>query len=312
MRLIAVALLMVLFVRPLAAQNGALFLLVPFGARAVGQGEAVVADTALGSESIWWNAAAGARGAKREVAVHHSQTFIAISDMIAIVAPTRLLGTFSAAVYMVNYGDLPLTDNMGLPLGIITNRNYMAAVSYASTFGSRLSAGLTYKFVMLRFECPGNCGATGSTSALDVGAQYAVPGRFPVVIGASIRNIGPALQVQDSEQADPLPRLIQVGARARLPFASLERSQASLEIMADIKQAAALGSGAYSGGIVIGYRNEFFLRGGYLTQPGEGGGPSIGVGATRGALSIDIARRFDELSSQLGETPTYVSLRVQF
>jgi hypothetical protein len=314
----AVALLLGLAVAlPAHAQNGALFLLVPFGARAVGQGEAVVADTTLGTEALWWNAAAAARGGKREIGVHHSQTIIATSDMIAVLLPSSMLGTISGALYLVNYGDLPVTVGPGdAVLGTVSNRNYMAALSYASTVGGHFSAGMTYKFVMLRFECSGLCGElpviSGSSSALDVGMQYRVPGNLPFVIGASVRNIGPALQVKDREQADPLPRVIQVGFRTRLPIEPLERKDTSLELMADYKSAAELGSGASALGVVLAYRDEFFLRSGYIAQPGEGSGPSIGVGAARGSLSVDIARRFDQLSAQLGETPTYVSLRVRF
>ena len=79
--------------RSAAAQNGGLFLLVPFGARAVGQGDAVVADTTLGTEAMWWNAAALAWLPKREIAIHHSQTVIANSDMLTFAVPSRVLGT---------------------------------------------------------------------------------------------------------------------------------------------------------------------------------------------------------------------------
>ena len=72
-----------------AQSNGALFLLVPFGGRAVGLGGAVVADTALGTEGMWWNAASMARLRKKELAIHHSQTAFASSNMIAVALPSR-------------------------------------------------------------------------------------------------------------------------------------------------------------------------------------------------------------------------------
>lgn len=304
------------FAPPAQAQSGALFLLVPFGARAVGQGEAAVADSSLGTEGIWWNPAGAARGAKREVSVHHSQTFAAVSDMIAFMVPSKVLGTFSGAFYLVNYGDLPITTGPDVQVGTVSTHNYMAALSYASAVGSRFSAGLTYKFLMLRFACSGVCidipPTSGSSSALDLGVQYRVPVGIPMVVGASLRNLGPPLQVKDSEQADPLPRQLQIGVRTRVPLRFLERNESSLDLMADYKNAAALGGFAGGAGAVLGYREEFFLRLGYYLQPGEGGGPSIGIGAARGDVSIDLARRFDEFSSQVGETPTYISLRVRF
>jgi hypothetical protein len=169
---------------------------------------------------------------------------------------------------------------------------------------------------MLRFQCSGICGnvpvLSGSSSALDVGLQYVLPVRIPVTVGAAIRNIGPALQVRDAEQADPLPRVIQVGARARLPVKALDEAKASLELSADLLSASALGGTAAGLGVSLGYLDQAFLRAGYKAQRGQGRGPSIGFGFQRGGLGVDIARRFDALSSQLGDPPTYVSLRARF
>ena len=303
--------------REASAQNGGLFLLVPFGARAVGQGEAVVADSTLGAEGMWWNAAALARLPKREVAIHHSQTVIATSDMLTFAVPSKVLGTVAASVYMVNYGDQQATDSQtGTPIGTITNRNYQLAVSYATPVGSRFAAGLTYKFVMLRFQCSGICGAipviSGSTSALDLGAQYVLPTTLPITLAGSVRNLGPALQVKDAEQADPLPRIIQVGARARIPVRSLAEAKATLDVSADVLSASALGGAAGAIGASVGFREQAFLRAGYKFQQGQGAGPSVGFGFQRGAVGVDISRRFDALSAQLGEPPTYVSLRARF
>ena len=299
------------------AQNGGLFLLVPFGAHAVAQGEAVVADSTMGTEAMWWNAAALARIGKKELAVHHSQTLIATSDMLTWARPSRVLGTVAASAYLVNYGDQAATDPVsGTEIGTITNRNYQLALSYATPVGKRLSAGLTYKFIMLRFQCTGICGnvpiISGSTSALDLGAQYVLPTTLPITLGASVRNLGPALQVKDAEQADPLPRLFQIGGMVRVPVPALTAAGASLDVTVDVQRAAALNGAAGGLGVVLGYRHVAFLRGGYKVQPGDAKGPSIGVGFQRGGIALDLARRFDAASAQLGEPPTYISLRARF
>jgi hypothetical protein len=283
----------------------------------VGQGEAVVADTTIGTEGMWWNPAALSRLPKREVAIHHSQTVIATSDMVTYAMPSKVLGTIAASAYLVNYGDQQATDaQTGTPIGTITNRNYQLALSYATPIGKRFNAGLTYKFIMLRFQCSGVCGAipviSGSTSALDIGAQYTLATKLPLTIGATVRNLGPALQVKDAEQADPLPRVIQVGVRGRIPVKSLNEANASLDVSADLLSASALGGGAGGLGVSLGYKEQAFLRGGYKLQQGQGAGPSVGFGFQRGGFGVDIARRFDALSSQLGEPPTYVSLRARF
>ena len=111
---IVLALLAALIVdsRPLRAQNGALFLLVPFGARAVGRGESVSADTTLGAEGLWWNAAALSRLPSKEVAFHHSQTIIANSEMLTVAVPSKVIGTLAFGAYIVDYGDQQATDNV--------------------------------------------------------------------------------------------------------------------------------------------------------------------------------------------------------
>jgi hypothetical protein len=301
----------------LAAQSGGLFLLAPFGSRAVGSGEAVAADTALGTEAMWWNPAALARLNKRELAVHNSATIVANSNMLAFSVPSKVLGTLAASAYLVDYGDQENTDNQGNILGTITNRNYQLAVSYATPVGKAFSAGLTYKFVMLRFACTGICGSvpvlSGSTSALDLGAQYVLPTRLPITVGLSVRNVGPALQIRDAEQADPLPRVVQGGVRTRVPIKALADREASLEVSGDLMSASAIGGAAAGVGAVLGYKDVLFLRGGYKMQEGQGRGPSIGFGIQRGAFGLDIARRFDAFSSSLvGQPPTYVTLRTRF
>lgn len=303
--------------RAARAQSGALFLLVPFGAHAVGQGEAVSADRTLGTEGIWWNPGALGRLDKKEVAVHHGQSVIATTDMLALAVPSRVLGTLGAGAYLVNYGDQEATDPVnGTPIGTITNRSYLLALSYASPVGKRFNAGLSYKFLMLRFQCSGVCGAvpvvSGSSSALDVGAQYLLPTATPITLGASVRNIGPALQLKDAEQADPLPRVAQVGAMADLPVRSLTAAGASLQVAADVQQSEALGGTAVGVGAVLGYRKELFLRGGYKLQSGDARGASFGIGYRRGGFAVDFARRLGGLSAQLGEPPTYISLRARF
>lgn len=302
--------------RAAQAQEGALFLRFPFGARAVAQGQAVVADTTLGTEGMWWNPAALARLPKKEVAIHHSQDIISVNDMITFAYPSKVLGTLAASAFLVNYGDQTNTGENETPLGIITNRNYQLALSYATPAGKRFNAGVTYKFFMLRFSCSGVCGnvpvLSGQSSALDLGGQYVLPTAHPITIGASVRNLGPALQVKDAEQADPLPRLVQVGARTRVPIRALDEAKASLELSADIIQSAASGNSAGGLGMTLGYRNQAFLRTGYVFTSGASGGPAIGFGLQRGGFAVDIARRVETLSTQVGEPPTFVSLRARF
>lgn len=298
------------------AQGGA-FLLVPFGARSVGRGEAVVADTTLGTEGIWFNAAGLARMPKRELAFHNVHSVSGDVFMLAAAAPSPRLGTFAAGAYMFDYGTLFGTDTEGNQTGQITTRNYLFGASYASPVGKRLSVGVSYKFLAFSQQCSGLCGSIaevfGSSNALDVGAHYRLPAKWGTTLGASIRNLGQPLQFKDKEQADALPRTIQVGLRTRVPIANLAEIGATLDVSLDLIQVSQADASAQAVGALLGYREQLFLSAGYKSIPGDGGGPSVGFGVQRGAFGLDLSRRFDAFSARLGEAPpTYVALRVRF
>src|SRR5215207_9152317 len=188
------------------AQDGALFLLLPVGARAVGMGQAVVADQAGGSEAIWWNPAGLARAEKREAAIHHSQSVIGTGDAVTLLVPSSLLGVLAASVDILNYGSQDVTDGEFGTIGSILPRSFVYAATYATTIGEHVNAGLSYKVVQFRVDCSGTCPQSASfaatTSALDFGAQFNLGPLAPATIGVALRNVGPRLQVNDNPQSD--------------------------------------------------------------------------------------------------------------
>lgn len=303
----------------MAQNEGVAFLNMPPGARAIGQGDATVADTLLGTEAMWWNPALLARLPKREIAVHNTQSLAFDANTIALAVPSKVLGTLAVSGTIVDFGSVPQTgpDPESPSGGTLGVYNYILAASYASPMGKRFNAGVTYKFIMLRNPCSGYCGPTwtdrkASTSAVDLGVQYLTPTKLPVSLGLAIRNIGPDMQVKDAAQADPLPRLVQVGARVQVPLAALERNNASLELATDFFSTNSMGEAVVGAGVTLGYRQIAFLQGGYKTGSDLTAGPSIGVGFRSGGFGLDIARRFDSFSRDLSSPPTYVMLRARF
>src|SRR5215213_323388 len=91
------------------AEEGALFLLVPVGARAVGMGQAVVAAED-GSEAVWWNPAGLARLEKREAAIHHQRGIGHTADAISVIVPSSLLGVIGLSAHLLNFGTVASTD----------------------------------------------------------------------------------------------------------------------------------------------------------------------------------------------------------
>src|SRR5215207_7507009 len=204
------------------AEEGALFLLLPVGARSVGLGQAVVADRG-GSESVWWNPAAIGASTRREAAIHHSQSVAGTGDAVTIVVPSSLLGVLALSVNIFDYGEQEANPDQS-PTdggGTIIPRSFVYAATYATSLGSYVTAGLTYKLVQFRIDCTGPCPEditfSATTSALDLGAQFVIKRSLPLVIGVAARNVvGLKLQVNDSQQSDDIPRRLQVGAQYRI------------------------------------------------------------------------------------------------
>ncbi len=300
-----------------AQTAGAEFLMFPVGARSVGTGEAAVADT-LGADGAWWNPASLAAMRKTELSLNGSQAFEGTSAAVGFARPSRALGTIAVSATILDYGDQGATEGgTGGDVGTISIRSSVAMLSYATPIGKRMRVGLSYKYARLAFTCSGLCGTTpqfvGTSSALDVGAQYVLPTATPITIGGAIRNIGPDFQVRDAEQADPLPRTWQVGASGRVPSETLAGADVSIDVLADL-----LGSLSYAqvsarlGGVLT-YQGKYSLRAGYTLVETARGGASLGLGVFLSeGMVLDIARRFDGFSAQAGQAPTYVSLRFLF
>ncbi len=296
--------------------EGAPFLLLPIGARAVGMGQALVADPEGGTEALWWNPAGLARSERREVAVHHYETIIGTGDVVSILIPSSLLGVFSISLYALDFGDSPVVDSLGTEIGSLLTRNVVYAATYGTPIGGRMSAGITFKIVQLRFDCTAGCPSfSGTTSALDVGAQYDLGFLVPMSVGVAVRNVGAPLQVNDSDQADPLPTRIQIGVLYRVPGMDRYAPETELKLTGDVVDRLSMESPAPRVGAELSWRRRAHLRGGYVfesARSAESAGPSMGLGLATSNLRLDIATIFEGFSTDAGKRPTYVSLRYLF
>lgn len=306
-----------------AQAEGAVFLLAPIGARAVGQGQAVVAGTP-GSEGLWWNPASLAWTTRTDLSLAGSLTFVATGLATDLVVPAGRAGVLAGAVYVLDFGEQQATDEFG-PTGRILPRSLVLAGSYSATFGKDVAAGLTYKFVQQRFDCDGSCGnaATGSvsTSAFDFGMQWFTGPERRLSLGLAVRNLGFDLQVNDSDQADPLPTRVYLGAQYRIGAFEHAVRDGTLSVsaeLADRPQVGRMGDPlAYLGdhlrvGAEFAWQKWFFLRAGHVGGSGDEGANSIGLGVRRGGLVFDFARVLGGLSSDAGKPPTYITLSFGF
>jgi len=297
------------------ASDGALFLLLPVGAQSVGMAQAMVAERP-GSEAVWWNPSGIARLVRREAAIHHSETIAASGDVITLLLPSRNLGAVAVSISILDFGDQQITDPVGMPIGLVLPRNIILAGTYGIPVGKQLSVGVTYKHLQYRVDCSGQCSNvstfSASASAVDFGAQYDVPGDVPLRIGAAVRNLGSRLQVNDSEDADPLPTRIEVGASYSLRFLQKYISDVDVRVAGDVIGTRSADDPSARIGAELTYQKTAHLRAGYIANDANGAKAGLGFGLGVGRLLFDIARTFGGLSEDAGKTPAYVSLRYVF
>ena len=308
----------------LAAQEplnaGALFLVFPVGAQAVGMGQTATAAEGRG-EAAFWNPAGLATLSDDEFALHSATLVAGRSHVLGAYFPSRGIGVIGGAVYLVDYGDLDRTDANGNTIARIAPRNLEFVASYATSLAGSFVFGLSYKLVQFRVDCSGDCrdfpAGTGATHALDVGGQFRVGAGGPLRVGIALRNIGFRLQVQNQAQADPLPTRLAIGAQYDVHFRP--PAGAALNQAFDLKLAADLdspwgqvGQSETRLGLDVGYQRLVRVRAGYAFVQDGLSGPSVGLGVESGSLGVDIARAFLTGSDLQAESPTFFSFKVTF
>lgn len=296
--------------------EGSLFLLLPTGAQAVGMGEAMVAAKP-GSEGIWWNPASIADQDKRELAIHHSKTVAGVGDALTFVLPTRSYGTAALSLNILNLGDQQVTDGLGDVVGVIFPRDVVLAGTYAASVTKRLKAGLNYKVVQLRVDCSGQCSSVGpgvvSSRAVDLGAQYEVEAGAPLTFGAAIRNLGGRLNSRETNQRDPLPTQVELGAMYRLKFLDHYLKDTELRAAGSFINSREFGGKSVRVGTDVMYQGKVHLRAGFVGHDRRGdASAALGLGLQSGGFVFDIARTFGGLPADNGQSPVYVSLRYLF
>lgn len=299
---------------------GALFLVFPVGAQAVGMGQTATAAAGRG-DAAFWNPAGLATLSEDEFALHSATLVAGRSHVLGAYFPSRGIGVIGGAVYLVDYGDLDRTDNNGNTIARIAPRNFEFLASYATSLTGSFVFGVSYKLVQFRVDCSGDCrdfpAGTGVTHALDFGGQFTVGPGGPLRVGVALRNVGFRLQVQNQAQADELPTRLAVGALYELrlrPAAGRALDQAfDLKLAADVDSPwGQVGQSETRVGLDIGYQRMVRVRAGYAFVQDGLSGPSLGVGLESGSLGVDLARAFLTGSELQVESPTFFSFRVTF
>lgn len=311
------ALLLCLIPDSLAGQveeAGPLELVFPFGARAVGLGQAVSAIP-IGTDAVWWNPAGLATLRRSEVVLQHlNRKDFLQANGVTVAIPRPPVGVVALSAQLVDYGDQPGTDSTQTVTGKLYLRFVTAVATFATTFGSHATAGLSYKVFQRRTDCSGLCindpGSSSVSYAVDAGAQFRVSDSLPLMFGAGLRNLGLRFQQKDEAQADAVPTRFYLGAgfAPRLP-----PSMKGAEVLgtAEVVRARTSDETGYRVGAEVGWMGQFFGRAGYAHGAGPSGG-SFGLGFVSGRVKIDIARSLGSQVEVTGGAPTLLTLRVLF
>lgn len=304
--------------RPLDAQDdraeGALFLLLPVGAQAVSLGRAMT--WAGGAEGAFWNPAGLAE-------VDRSQAVVIRGDHVAgtATAATGLWaatgGSVAASYLLLDAGDIDQTDEFGNYTGTITIRNHLGVVSGATRLGDFASAGVNLKVIRFQLACRGICtddGTTATTYAVDFGLQTQPTERLR--LGAMVAHLGPALQVLNAEQADPLPARVRVSGAYDVVAAFTESDQLTAWVALELEDRVRdLGSpSVYLGTeLTAGTIDALSLRAGWVwSDLDQQDGGRVGLGLRYERFDLSIAKSL-AVSTLTGETePVHVTFSIGF
>jgi len=291
---------------------GPLELVFPFGARAVGMGQAVIA-VPIGTDAIWWNPGGLATLRRSEVVLQHlTRQDLYQANGFTVAVPRPPVGVVAISAQLVDYGQQDVTDSTNVLTGHSSLRFLTGVATFATTFGARVAAGVSYKVFQRRSDCsgfcPGNSGNSAVSYAVDAGVQYRISDSLPLTIGAVVRNLGLRLQQKDEAQADLIPTRLHIGA-SYAPRLPVTMKGAELTASAEVVRSPNFDETGVRVGAEVGWLGQFFGRAGYSHGAGPSGG-SVGLGFVSGRIKIDLARSLGSQNETLGGAPTLLSLRV--
>jgi len=304
------------------SDGGLVGLVLPVGARAIGQGRAVVASRAE-LQAMPYNPATV------DGLEHGALTFSRIEGADdagfsgnyvagAVVSPW---GTFAAQLVYQDYGEIALTETSPDEIGTVEISDWAAGITWANHWRDRLSYGATAKWYSSDLGV-----TTGGGAAFDVGLVYLPrPGSVPMAFGLSLRNLGADFSYDETGDtpgdggSDNLPSRIRVGVEAAPErFFGLPpeyRVSLSFDIESDLRE---LSNSSQHGGVSLTAYDVLVLRGGIVlldnpyVDSGDADrstGGAFGIGIRYDRFEADIAREMSV--SELGDE-THFAVGIRF
>jgi len=259
-----------------AGTSAAEELLIPVGARDIALGGASVAVTS-GINAIYWNPAGLSRSSHASEAMFSYMSHIADMNVnyFAVASNFSGFGTIGVSLKALDIGDIPVTTN-GAPDGtgeIISPTYVTVGATYSRLLAENISVGVTANLISERID---RVSATGI--AFNAGVQYSnLGGIGGLSIGVAMKNIGPQMKfdgtalyhpatTQDGRQgffkvdagSFELPSTIEIGVSYTNKFA-----EDNAVTLMSLFQNNNFSADEYKFGLEYGFKNMFFVRGGY-------------------------------------------------
>ncbi len=297
-------------------EEGALFLLLPVGAEAVGVARTMTASSS--PESAFWNPAGLAHLGGGRVLVlrgdHAAGTATGVSGVAALGA--RVAGGVSYS--LLDSGTQDLTDGLGAVVGSIAVRQQQAIVSAALAPSARLSLGMNVKWIEFRQSCRGQCpdgGVRAMTWAGDIGVRARPLRERPLVLGLLVAHLGPDLRVRDVDSSEPLPTRLRVGATWTV-VRELAEEELSFRFLLELEdRARSLGDPALLVGseVSFGSTDQVAVRGGYVFgSHTQTDGAAVGLGLRYERIEVGVSRALARGGPALDQEPVHFTLGFVF
>lgn len=300
-----------------SSNEGALFLLLPVGAKAVALGRAMTA--LAGAESVWWNPAGLAEVREGRFLVYRGDHLAGEATAASAILTHSALGTGGISYQLLDVGTIDVTDTGGNVVGKLVGRNHLGVISLATRFWQKLGVGLNFKIVQSRFTCQGQCtdaGVTATTFAVDSGVQFSGLAGLPLRIGAMVAHAGSDLQIVNEEQADPLPTRLRVAAAYDVLGHFIDSDELGLSVAVELedrwrnpgKPAKYVGTE-----FTAGSGEALYVRAGYVFGAEQQvDGAAVGVGLRYDRFDLALAKSL-ATSGLAGESePVHISFGFVF
>jgi len=270
-------------------------LLIPVGARSIALGSAVVSEV-KGAEAIYYNPAGMAATTKSEI-LFNNMTYIADIKVnyFAGLFSGGNIGSFGLSIKSLDFGDIAETTEI-YPDG--TGDTYspsfvVLGLSYSRMLTDRISAGLTGKYISEKIM-----ETSASALAIDLGVQYSFNNSLK--LGVVMKNVGSKMQYDGRNLertftmpgtqpgsdngyfrgvplASDIPSIFSFGLSYAVNIAEENSVRFSGEF-ANFNDA----SDQVFGGMEYGFKDLFFLRGGYTYDSQSPDDQIFGVSAGAG------------------------------